>query len=113
MILFRFWIFNVWALITIAVAPFRIIDKFQLNELYSGITVLVAIFLIYKTYNFCPHWVGSSAFKEKKKKKKKKKGPIEDFFFMLSDTFDFLFGWAMPIIVFFLFSSIMVWVFNG
>ena len=112
MILFRFHIFNIWALITIAVAPFRIIDEFQLDEVYSALTVLIAIFLFYKTYKYGPF--GYSEFEEvKKKKKKKKKGPIEDFFFMLSDTFDFLFGWAMPIIVFYFFVSIMIWVFVG
>ena len=117
MILFRFGMFNLMALIVIIIAPFRIIEEFQLNQVYSAITILAAIFLFYKTYNYCPHWPGSTAFeddiKTKKKKKKKKKGPIEDFFFMLSDTFDFLFGWAMPIIVFVIFLSIIVWVGRG
>ena len=72
---------------------------------------MIAIFLFYKTYKYGPF--GYSEFEEvKKKKKKKKKGPIEDFFYMLSDTFDFLFGWAMPFILVWLVLGILISVTN-
>ena len=85
------------------------------NEVDTIIAILVVApitgFLLIKVYNYC-FWWGSDPHEKKKSKKKKKKKSQPGFFWYVADTFDFLFGWAMPFILIIIVLGILISVSN-
>ena len=110
MVIFKFWVFNVAALMTIVVGTIKILDKYQPNTIYTILIILVATLLFIKTYNYCFHW-GSEPKEKKKIKRKKKQDPITKFFKGIYEVFDYFLGWAVIPIVAFLFITLMTMLF--
>ena len=85
------------------------------SEVDKIIAILVVApitgFLLIKVYNYCGVW-GSEPEEKKKSKKKKKKKSQPGFFWYVADTFDFLFGWAMPFILLIIVLGILISVMN-
>ena len=108
MIFFRFWVFNVAALITIVAGTLKILDEHRPNAFYTILILLAATLLFIKTYNYCFHW-GSEPKEKKKPKRKKKQDPIIKFIKEIYEVFDYFFGWAVPFVVLYFFISLMVW----
>jgi hypothetical protein len=108
MIIFKFWVLNVAALITIVAGTIKILDEHRPNAFFAILIILGATLLFIKTYNYCFHW-GSEPKEKKKSKRKKKEDPIINFFKSIYDIFDYFFGWAVPFVVLYFFISIMIW----
>ena len=106
MFIFRFAIFNVAALIAIVFGTIKIIEDYDLNNFQLVLTLLIAVILFIKTYNYCFHW-GSAP---KDKPKKKKNNPFINFLKGINETFDYFFGWAVPWVVMFIFFTLLAWI---
>ena len=110
MILFKFWVFNILLMVTVFFAGVRIAS--EVDKIIAILVVApITIFLLIKVYNYCFHW-GSDPKEKKKSKKKKKKKSQPGFFWYVTDTFDFLFGWAMPFILLIIVLAILISVTN-
>ena len=110
MVLFKFWAFNLLLMITVVAAGVRVAS--EVDKIIAILVVApITIFLLIKVYNYGGIW-GSEPKEKKKSKKKKKKKSQPGFFWYVADTFDFLFGWAMPFILLIIVLGILISVMN-
>ena len=110
MIIFKFWVFNILLMMTVLAAGVRVAS--EVDDIIAILVVApITIFLLIKVYNYGGIW-GSEPKEKKKSKKKKKKKSQPGFFWYVGDTFDFLFGWAMPFILLIIVLGILISVMN-
>ena len=106
MVIFKFWVFNILLMVTVFAAGVRIAS--EVDKIIAILVVApITVFLLIKVYNYGGIW-GSYPKEEKKSKKKKKKKSQPGFFWYVADTFDFLFGWAMPFILLIIVLGILI-----